>query len=289
MLSTEEIGRRATRPGETPSPLLRDQFSRRVYNEKVASVFGRFLRARARFDMLIELFGQDGGDQGDNDAWYFQVNDFVENVLFGLKEETHDLFRKRSRPAGEVPYMEDLFDVLVGSIFHEMMKIKENCYIIEHYGPAFLQFRARYERRSEMPAYERLFISSSKRIVEGATQAVFDDIRAADQLFQDATLHLISMLRRFANNGLVTRMLIESEDLVEMVYPDGGLIKVLGQMYDGHLDSAWLHAAASYAGSGRFDEAFACCSRSLSQNTDNVGAQRLMEELAPKTASGEHR
>jgi tetratricopeptide (TPR) repeat protein len=280
MLSAEEIGRRATRPGETPSPLLRDQFSRRVHNEKVASVFKRFLAARAGFEMLLQLFGMNKTGDGEEEAgWYQPVNNFVENVLFGLKEETHALFRRAGRPPGDVPYVEDLFDVLVGSIFHEMMKIKENCYILEHYGPAFRQFRMRYDRRVDLPAYEKLFLVASKRMVVRATQGVFEDVRAAEQLFQDATLHLLIMLPRFANNGLVTRMLIENASLVQMVYTEGGLLKVLGEMYGGHLDSAWLHAAASYAEAGRYDEAREHCRKSLDLNPDNVGARRLMAEI----------
>lgn len=276
MLSATEVKRAASPADEAWSPRPRGEFSRRVHNEKIASVFKRFLVARVAFDAIIETCRLVEPMQFD------PIDLFVERTLFGLKEECHALFRKAGRPAGEVLFGEDLFDVLIGSIFHETMKIKENCYILEHYGPAYQAMAGLADRRIQVPGYERLFFRACKRIIERASSAVYDDIRAAQQLFDDATKHLLSMLHRFAGNGLVTRMLIENEQLVDMVYGEDGLRMVLLGMYDDHLDSAYLHAANSYLDAGRFDEARKYCEKSLQENKDNLGAQLLMERIQEK-------
>ena len=267
----------AKRPADAGlSPLRRGEFSRRVHNEKVASVFRRFLIARVAFDAILVLF------QKSEPMRFEPINTFVERTLFGLKEECHSLFRKAGRPAGEVLFAEDLFDVLIGSIFHEMMKIKENCYIIETYGPTFRQMKDIAGRRIDLPDYERKFFQACKQIIERASGTVYEDIAAAEQLFDDAKAHLLNMLPRFASNGLVTRMLIENEQLVEMVYGEGDLAMVLGRTYKGRLDNAYLHAASSYMRSGRFQEAKTYCEKSLKERPDDERAQRLMKRIQEK-------
>jgi hypothetical protein len=273
MMSASEARRGAGAPGETPTPHSRSEFSRRVHNEKVASVFKRFLVARVAFDAIIEMF------RSPEPMRFEPINIFVERTLFGLKEECHALFRKTGRPAGDVLYVEDLFDVLIGSIFHELMKIKENCYILEAYGPTYRQMAGIADRRIQVPVYERLFFRACKRIIERASTAVYDDIRAAEQLYQDATQHLLIMLPRFAHNGLVTRMLIDSQQLVEMVYGEDGLESVLLKMYDNRLANAWLHAASSYLEAGHTKMARVFCEKSLAEEPDNLGAQRLMRSI----------
>ncbi len=263
-------------PGEGVRQEVRGDFSRRVRNEKIASVFRRFLVARVAFDAILEMF------RSSEPMRFEPINTFVERTLFGLKEECHALFRRAGRPAGEVLFAEDLFDVLTGSIFHEMMKIKENCYILEHYGPTYRQIAEIAERRIRVPVYERLFFRACKRIIERASASVYDDIRVAEQLFEDATEHLLSMLPRFASNGLVTRMLVENEPLVEMVYGDGSLRDVLLKMYDGRLARAYLHVACSYMAAGRIDDARDYCERALAEEPDNIGANRLMEQIRSK-------
>ena len=63
------------------------------------------------------------------------VGDSEESVLFRLKERCHALFRADSE--GEVVRVgpEALFDLAVGSLFHEAMKFRESLYQRDVYGP----------------------------------------------------------------------------------------------------------------------------------------------------------
>lgn len=271
MLSEGEAAR--TRGPSAVGAAGKHEFSRRVRNEKIASVFKRFLIARVAFDAIVEMF------RSSEPMRFEPINIFVERTLFGLKQECHSLFRNAGKPAGDALYAEDLFDVLIGSIFHETMKIKENCYILEHYGPTYRTMASIAERRIRVPVYERLFFRACKRIIERASTAVYEDIRAAEQLFGDATEHLLNILPRFANNGLVTKMLLENQQLVEMVYGEDGLRNVLSKMYDGRVANAYLHAASTYAAAGRYAEAREQCEKCLAEERDHPGVKRLLRRI----------
>lgn len=261
-------------PGEQPSARVLHDFSRRVRNEKLASVFHKFLVAHVHFEAIAQMF------EGPDDKPRFENIDlFVQQNLFSLKEECHALFRRTSRAERELLFTEDVFDLLIGSIFHEMMKIKENCYILEHYGPTFREMKKIADRRIRLPEYERLFFKSCKRIVERANKGAYDDIRAAAQLFEDAKQHLLHMLPQLAHNGLITRMLVENQQLVEMAYGEGGLEQALTAMYEGRLANAYLHVASSYLEAGRFEQAAEHCRKGLEKEPQNRAAQRLMERI----------
>ena len=56
------------------------------------------------------------------------MGDGEDSVLFRLKERCHALFRGGEQPSEVVMRREALFDLAVGSLFHEAMKFRENLY-----------------------------------------------------------------------------------------------------------------------------------------------------------------
>ena len=59
------------------------------------------------------------------------VDDRGRSHLFRLKEMSHDLFRN----SDDASYKEKLYDITIGYIFHEAMKLRENMYQLEYYRP----------------------------------------------------------------------------------------------------------------------------------------------------------
>jgi hypothetical protein len=92
--------------------LLRDYF---VVNRSLRSVFDRFRRGESCFEDVAALVG-----------------DSESNILFRLKGRCHALFRSDPTLTLEVR-REVLFDLTVGSLFHEAMKLRENLYQQEVY------------------------------------------------------------------------------------------------------------------------------------------------------------
>ena len=86
-------------------------------HERMRELFERYRAGDLEFDSVRDLFADD-----------------ERSPLFRLKERCHSLFRRR---AADQPPMrrEALFDLAVGSLFHEAMKFRENFYQQVVYAP----------------------------------------------------------------------------------------------------------------------------------------------------------
>ena len=79
------------------------------------------------------------------------VGDGEASVLFRLKERCHDLFRgdgAANAAAAAAADREALFDLAVGSLFHEAMSFRENFYQGRFYGPRVRELRERADPES---------------------------------------------------------------------------------------------------------------------------------------------
>ena len=97
--------------------LLADQSMRRI--------FARYREGVLTFDEVQRLVGDD-----------------ERSVLFRLKERSHALFRGGDHAPGIATQREALFDLAVGSLFHEAMKFRENLYQRTVYGPKVRALRS---------------------------------------------------------------------------------------------------------------------------------------------------
>ncbi len=62
------------------------------------------------------------------------IDDRGQSILYALKELSHALYRHNSAIISE---KEQIFDLTIGSIFHLAMKIREDLYQLEIYGPKY--------------------------------------------------------------------------------------------------------------------------------------------------------
>jgi tetratricopeptide (TPR) repeat protein len=168
--------------------------------------------------------------------------------LFDLKERCHALFRyEEAEPCNE---KEKLFDLTVGSIFHEAMKLKENLYQLEVYGPRYLEL----EKRFGNPLPEREF-HGFKKIKLRAEQGLREGTEDLKELFHDVKEQLAELLKEYSKNQLLTRFLLENRALVQKVYGKRGLEKIFASMFKGGIDQAYWAAGNSYLESQYFDMA----------------------------------
>src|SRR5215831_5009120 len=75
------------------------------------------------------------------------AGDTESSALFRLKERCHALFRA-GELGGDLPRVA-LFDLAVGSLFHEAMKLRENLYQLQVYAPKVEAARSQAEPGSE--------------------------------------------------------------------------------------------------------------------------------------------
>ncbi len=174
------------------------------------------------------------------------VSDSEESALFRLKERCHALFRQGPGLDRPVRHREVLFDLAVGSLFHEAMKFRENFYQREVYGPRVRALRdeAGEEAESLFQEFEKIQGAVSERLDEGVHETEALLARTREQLV---------VLLADAADGQVARYLIERRELVEQVFVDG-LDALLARLY-GDTAAGLAIAGRSYLRSGYYGEA----------------------------------
>ncbi len=142
---------------------------------------------------------------------------------------------------------EALFDLAVGSLFHEAMKFRENFYQRVVYGPKVLELR-----REAGGENEELFREFEK-IVEGSSVRLEEALQETEALLSQARSQLRVVLRDHGSSGLVARYLIQNAAEVEEVF-EQDLDSLLADLY-GSPPAGFRLAGASLLTSGYFEEA----------------------------------
>ncbi len=173
------------------------------------------------------------------------IGDSDHAVLFRLKERCHSLFR--SETPGTLVRSGALFDLAVGSLFHEAMKFRENVYQQEVYAPRVQRLRdaAGEEARDLLREFEKVLAFSPDRLAE--------TLHETEGLFEQTGHQLRQLLGAHADNGLVVRFLLEQAEEVAAVFPEG-LEDLLAGIYGGPIEARVI-ALHSYLESAHFEEA----------------------------------
>jgi len=154
-----------------------------------------------------------------------------------------------------------LIDWLVGLIFHEAMKLKENIYILGSYGPAAF-------RQQEPETGERVGLRDLTQImdVKGLIKRVVVDVTAQmDQLaflFGQTSYIFRTMLPRLSENMLVVRFLVEQEKSVEEFWGEG-TADVFCDMFQDNPEQGFCAAGRSYQRGQWYTQALAMYQRAL--------------------------
>lgn len=181
-------------------------------------VFTRHRDGSLRFEELTALIGDDEG-----------------SVLFRLKERCHRSFRDGAD--GSLPlHREALFDLAVGSLFHQAMKFREDFYQHEVYGPRVEALRS--DASDEQTALFQEF----GRIQEGAAARLGEGLAECEALLSGTVDQLLGLLAVYRDDPLVARFLVRSAPAVE---------RALERPLDDVLGAVYGDAAAGYAFAGR--------------------------------------
>lgn len=209
-----------------------------------------FIVVHQRFGDLFERF-RDG-------SLHFEevrhlVADSDSSVLFRLKERAHGLFRDRD-PDEPLRRGEALFDLAVGSLFHEALKFRENLYQIEVYGPKVQALRKDVGDDADD------LVAEFEKILRAASDRLGESLRETETILGQTRKQLLALLADAMDRGptdpvagLVTRFLLEEREQVEAVYTEG-LGELLARVHDG-VPSAYLCAIRSHLASAHFEEA----------------------------------
>jgi tetratricopeptide (TPR) repeat protein len=175
------------------------------------------------------------------------VDDKGQSLLYNLKEQSHSLFRYKGK--GSVYKKEWLLDLVIGSIFHEAMKLRENIYQMEIYQPRYLQ----YKLKAGKSLYEQDYLHQFERIISKAKQGVLDGMAETRSLFHDAMAQLIDLLKENAKNQFLARFLIEHQMLLRKVYGFKRTKDIFNIMFRRGFRDAYFLVGCSYLDSEHYD------------------------------------
>ncbi|OGP53322.1 MAG: hypothetical protein A2162_09615 [Deltaproteobacteria bacterium RBG_13_52_11b] len=212
------------------------------------------LRSEVAFQEIFSRYGEGRIRFSAVEHW---VDDKGRSLLFNLKEQCHALFREK--PKGSERQNEWLLDLVIGSIFHEAMKLRENLYQLEIYRPRYIQYR----RSAGATDYEKDYIKRFERIIARAEQGVAEGMEETRSLYRDAMAQLIDLFKENAEDPFWVRFLLEQEILLQKVYGPKRTREIFRLLFGKDLLKAYHIAGQSYLESGHYDLASLYFSKSL--------------------------
>jgi len=175
------------------------------------------------------------------------VGDDNSSALYRLKEKCHALFRSSSTDESAEVRTEALFDLVIGSLFHEAMILRENLYQQERYGP---RVHALKENPNPLaPELSREF----DRIVSSSASRLEEAVGEIDILLALASTQYLRLLTEESENDLLARCLYEERQTVATIC--GLDFEALFHQLYGSPGEGLLRAANSYIESAYYDEA----------------------------------
>jgi hypothetical protein len=200
-------------------------------HRELGGLFALYREGRLRFEDLDPVFVDD-----------------ERSTLFRLKERCHALFRPRPGHPREPRHREMLFDLAVGSLFHEAMKLRESFYQREIYGPRVRKLRAEAGNAADalFDEFEKILSRVSDRLREG--------VEESEALLAQMRAQLVLLLAEDAGDGLVMRCLIEHRALVEDVFAES-VEALFARLHRGEASRGFALAGRSYLESGHYEEA----------------------------------
>jgi len=175
------------------------------------------------------------------------VGDDNQSVLYRLKEHSHSLFRADGGHHSKSVRREALFDLAIGSLFHEAMKLRESLYQREVYAPRLATLKAADDDDGDelLVEFERILGKAASRLGEVVAEIRILLAQTRDQLRR--------LLVERAGERVVTRYLLRKREEVSATFPEGfdGLIEAM----HGDVGTGLVEAARSLLESAYFIEA----------------------------------
>jgi hypothetical protein len=194
------------------------------------------------------------------------VDDRGQSILFALKEDCHSLFRRSEAGVSE---KEQIFDLTVGTLFHMAMKMREDLYQLEFYGPTV----SRLSGKTEGPPEKGSLIPQFQGLLERARSSLKEGMEEMDLLLMGVLPQFQNLLREYRANGLLLRFLLEERDLLRAIWGERALETLLDPIYGPDSARPDLLAGESYFQSAFYVRAAQCFSRALEKNPADEEAE----------------
>lgn len=170
---------------------------------------------------------------------FSNIEDFVDDkgksCLYKLKEMCHDLFRN----SREATYKEKLYDITVGYIFHEAMKLRENLYQLEYYRP-------NCDKVDRLTEVEKRIVSEIEALTKRAEKRLNEGFKKINTLMKKLGTQLKDLIRLYKTNYLLPRFILENERTLISIFGKKGYNELLNELYEEGRPNLIYTAAMSY-------------------------------------------
>jgi tetratricopeptide (TPR) repeat protein len=236
-------------------------------HRNILEIVRGFLLSEVAFQEISRKFREGRLRFSDIGGW---VDDKGQSLLYNLKEQCHSLFRFEGEKT--IHKNEWILDLVIGSIFHEAMKLRENIYQMEVYQPKYLQYKSKVGNSG----YEKDYLQLFERIILKTRQGVVEGIDEMRSLFQEAMVQLIDLFKEGSKNALLVRFLLENLTLLKKVYGSKKTKEIFELMFSKGLLDAYRLAGQSYLRSEHYDLSSTYFSKALKVDPYNHSLRFLM-------------
>jgi tetratricopeptide (TPR) repeat protein len=240
-------------------------WERRERERKVMEIVRSFLFAYLAFRRLHGEYQK--GSLRFSDLARF-VDDRGQSILFTLKENCHSLFRRNDEGVSD---KEQVFDLIVGTLFHLAMKLREDLYQVEFYGPKFTRLSEKKEEHQDPQSLVQQF----QGLLSRARSGMKEEMEEMDLLFKEFLPPFQDLLREYRENGLLLRFLMEEKGLLREVWGERALETLLEKLYGPNSAQPDRLAGESYFQSAFYPQATQAFSRALNKNPGDEEIQFL--------------
>ncbi len=200
---------------------------------------------------------------------FSRMEDFVDDrgksSLYKLKQMSHDLFRN----VEEATYREKFYDITVGYIFHEAMKLRENVYQLEYYKPQYETL----VNSDELTALEKKIIHEFDVLIHKAEKRLKEGLKEVRVLLKDLVVQLKDLLKLYRSNYLLPRFILENEKALVKIYGKKGFGALINDMYEYGRSTLVYKAAESYLDSEYYGSARLLFQKVASMDHDDKRAR----------------
>ncbi len=203
-----------------------------------------------------------GGKISFDDLTHLVGTESQKGRLWQLKDHCHRLFKDSDQQNGL------LLDWVIGSLFHEAMKLKENIYMFEFYGPA------ESARVGKDPTVASLHCGvSRKKFMAGIAKEAERQVDNLTFLFNRANFLLRMILPSQAHNVLLLRLLLEKGEISQELWSESTQ-HIFAELFPDQPEVGYLLVAKSYFNGQWLHEALAAYAAALTLNPDLEEARR---------------
>ncbi len=241
---------------------------------EICEILTGFLKAKVRFDDEFESWQSVG-------VFDFTIMDKLEEELYHLKNRTHRTLRDGEQENSGFIQKADLFDLIIGSIFHEALHLKEYIYTLRSYAPRYNSFAGR-KKNSRLDVYTDGFLKHSMAIVNEAETNLPKKAYEVKNLFEDALLLLEDIIKKHRSNSRVIRTLFTSKGVLEKVYGKSGLDVLYSRIYKNGPPEGYLRVGTSFMKDGFQDAAFKALEKAAGTAKRNNAPDSLRVDILKK-------